>query len=139
MREIAQLCLAGSRFSVELLLEVDPPIAVATHRREDRPWSACTASAHLEAWRQAAMRGALARRRHPRRQRGGAGGAEEVDPLAPPASRAPGHGVDDVAVAALSAARITGGAVDEWRRWLDDERQNAAAIALMGGAHPYAR
>ena len=50
-REIAKLMAEGSRFSVEFLLEVDPPIALATHGREDAPWAEATKRAHLDAWR----------------------------------------------------------------------------------------
>ena len=32
-------------------MEVDPPIAIATHRREDTPLSEATTAAHLDAWR----------------------------------------------------------------------------------------
>ena len=39
MREVAALRLGGSRFGVDFLLELDPPIAIATHRRADRPWA----------------------------------------------------------------------------------------------------
>ena len=50
MREIAEIRLEGSRFGVEFLLEADPPIAIATHRRIDRPWEEATSLAHLAAW-----------------------------------------------------------------------------------------
>ena len=51
MRELVRLKLEGGRFGVEFLLEVDPPIAIATHRREDTPWAEGTTRAHLDAWR----------------------------------------------------------------------------------------
>jgi hypothetical protein len=50
MREVAAVRMEGSRFSVELLMENDPPVAIATHRREDRPWPEETTAAHLRAW-----------------------------------------------------------------------------------------
>ena len=53
-RELARLRLESSRHGVELLLEADPPIAIATHRRLDAAWSEVTMRSHLEAWRSTA-------------------------------------------------------------------------------------
>jgi hypothetical protein len=53
-RELARLRLESSRHGVELLLETDPPIAIATHRRLDAAWSEMTMRSHLEAWRSTA-------------------------------------------------------------------------------------
>ena len=51
MRETARLHIDGGRFALDFLLEVDPPIAIATHRRLDAPWRASTREQHLHAWR----------------------------------------------------------------------------------------
>ena len=65
MREIAELKLDGGRFAVEFLLEVDPPIAIATHKRDDRPWSDDTTMAHLAAWREMAWGASTAEAKAP--------------------------------------------------------------------------
>ena len=50
MREVASLHLDGGRYAVELLMETDPMIAIASHRRRDAPWAAATTEEHLAAW-----------------------------------------------------------------------------------------
>ena len=48
--------------------------------------------------------------------------------------------IADVALTMLGAPKLGGNAVDEWRRWMEEQRQHAAALALVGDAnHPYTR
>ena len=81
MREVASLHLDGGRYAVELLMETDPMIAIASHRRRDAPWAAATTEEHLAAWEAA------------------------VSPR-PPSEAAAAGGSDDAAVAAARAAAL---------------------------------
>ena len=53
-REVLRLWLGegehASDHSLELLMEADPPIAIATHRRESLAWSPQVRAAHLDTW-----------------------------------------------------------------------------------------
>ena len=80
MREVASLHLDGGRYAVELLMETDPMIAIASHRRRDAPWAAATTEEHLAAWEAAVSPG--------------------------PPSEAAAGGSDDAAVAAARAAAL---------------------------------
>ena len=79
------------------------------------------------------MRGAITRRRSAFRGVSREKQGDDLDRWTKLAS------VADVALTAVGAAKLGGGVVAEWTRWLDEARRRAAAAAIAAaGTHPYA-